>query len=73
MPVAVLATEQVLAQVHERVDDGVGGEHGLGHGLRSMQERADLKGAQVLWEGRTQGPRVVVRLPLQPVPLAEQV
>lgn len=73
VPVAVLALQQILTQVQELLDDGVGGEHGAGHGLHSMQERADLIGAQLLWEGSAQGTRLVVRLPLQPVPLAEQV
>lgn len=61
----VTATADDTHVVLELKDDGVGAGHGVGNGLRSMQERATLIGAQLERLTGEQGTRVVLRLPLR--------
>jgi signal transduction histidine kinase len=61
----VSATVDDSHVVLELRDDGVGAGEGVGNGLRSMQERAALIGAQLERLTGENGTRVVLRLPLR--------
>ena len=61
----VTATADDSHVVLELRDDGVGAGSGVGNGLRSMQERAALIGAQLERLTGDKGTRVVLRLPLR--------
>lgn len=62
---AVTAMADATHVVLELKDDGVGAGQGVGNGLRSMQERAALIGAQLERLTGEQGTCVVLRLPLR--------
>jgi signal transduction histidine kinase len=61
----VTATADATHVVLELKDDGVGTGNGTGNGLRSMQERAALIGAQLQRLAGEPGTRVVLKLPLR--------
>ena len=61
----VTATANETHVVLELADDGVGLGNSTGNGLRSMQERAALIGAELERLSSDKGTRVVLRLPLQ--------
>jgi signal transduction histidine kinase len=61
----VTATADATHVVLELRDDGVGAGQGVGNGLRSMQERAALIGAQLERLTGDKGTCVVLRLPLR--------
>jgi signal transduction histidine kinase len=61
----VTATADTTHVVLELRDDGVGAGPGVGNGLRSMQERAALIGAQLERLTSEKGTCVVLRLPLR--------